>query len=135
MNVNNYDTPLECLKDCLMLWIATHPQDNKTAKDIYTFFKAAYKATNIKLDEKEEVKMANLTLGDVFRERREELHMNYSQVERRSGVPHDLVKRIEENRYRPKRLTLISIYRLSKLYKLPMNWIYQQLEEEINAGN
>ena len=75
------------------------------------------------------------TLGDIFRRCREDMRLNYSQVEKKTGVPHDLVKRIEENRYRPKRLTLISIYRLSKLYKLPMNFIYQQLEEEIHGGN
>lgn len=135
MNVNNYDNVVECVKDCFNLWIATHPHDNKSAKDLYTVFKALYKVTNIKLDEKEGFKMNNLRIGDIFRERREELHMNYCQVERRSGVPHDLVKRIEEKRYCPKRLTLISIYRLSKLYELPMNLIYQQLEEEIHEGN
>lgn len=79
--------------------------------------------------------MNDKTLGDIFRRCREDMHLNYSQVEKQTGVPHDLVKRIEENRYRPKRLTLISIYRLSKLYKLPMNFIYQQLEEEINESN
>lgn len=79
--------------------------------------------------------MNDKTLGDIFRRCREDMHLNYSQVEKQTGVPHDLVKRIEENRYRPKRLTLISIYRLSKLYKLPMNFIYQQLEDEIHAGN
>lgn len=79
--------------------------------------------------------MNDKTLGDIFRRCREDMHLNYSQVEKQTGVPHDLVKRIEENRYRPKRLTLISIYRLSKLYKLPMNLIYQQLEEEINECN
>lgn len=79
--------------------------------------------------------MNDKTLGDIFRRCREDMRLNYSQVEKQTGVPHDLVKRIEENRYRPKRLTLISIYRLSKLYKLPMNLIYQQLEEEIHAGN
>lgn len=79
--------------------------------------------------------MNDKTLGDIFRRCREDMHLNYSQIEKQTGVPHDLVKRIEENRYRPKRLTLISIYRLSKLYKLPMNFIYQQLEDEIHAGN
>lgn len=79
--------------------------------------------------------MNDKTLGDIFRRCREDMHLNYSQVEKQTGVPHDLVKRIEENRYRPKRLTLISIYRLSKLYKLPMNFIYQQLEEETHESN
>lgn len=79
--------------------------------------------------------MNDKTLGDIFRRCREDMHLNYSQVEKQTGVPHDLVKRIEENRYWPKRLTLISIYRLSKLYKLPMNFIYQQLEEEIHESN
>ena len=76
-----------------------------------------------------------ITLGDVFRTCREDMQLNYCQVEKRTGVPHDLVKRIEENRYRPKRLTFISIYRLAKLYKLPISWICKQLEEEINEGN
>ena len=79
--------------------------------------------------------MNDITLGDIFRTCREEMHLNYCQVEKRTGVPHDLVKRIEENRYKPKRLTLISIYRLSKLYKLPMNWICLHLEEEVNESN
>lgn len=75
------------------------------------------------------------TLGDYFREAREKMGYNYCQVERIAGVPHDLVKRIEENRYNPKRLTLISLCRLSRLYKISLDCVYWMLEEEIHAGN
>ena len=79
--------------------------------------------------------MNDKTLGEMLRNCREEMHMNYSQVERQTGVPHDLVKRIEENRYNPKRLTLISLFRLSRLYEIPIHWVCWKLEEEIHAGN
>ena len=75
------------------------------------------------------------TLGDYFREAREDMGYNYCQIERSTGVPHDLVKRIEENRYKPKRLTLISLFRLSRLYQIPIHWVCWKLEEEIHEDN
>lgn len=75
------------------------------------------------------------TLGDFFRERREEMNYNYCQIERYTGVPHDLIRRIEENRYNPRRLTLISINRLAEFYGFSARWVYNKLEEEIHDGN
>lgn len=79
--------------------------------------------------------MNGKTLGDYLREARESMGLNYCQVERIAGVPHDLVKRIEENRYNPKRLTLISLFRLTRLYELSLHRVCWLLEEEIHAGN
>ena len=79
--------------------------------------------------------MNDKTLGDIFRRCREDMRLNYSQVEKQTGVPHDLVKRIEENRYKPKRLTLISLYRLARLYELSIHRVCRKLEEEIHESN
>lgn len=75
------------------------------------------------------------TLGDYFREARESMGLNYCQIERITGVPHDLVRRIEEKRYNPRRLTFVSIARLAIFYGVPLHWIRVQLEEEIDESN
>lgn len=79
--------------------------------------------------------MNEKTLGEYFREAREAMGYNYCQIERISGVPHDLIRRIEENSYNPRRLTFVSLARLAELYVLPLRWIQEKLEEEINAGD
>lgn len=79
--------------------------------------------------------MNDKTLCDIFRRCREDMHLNYCQVEKQTGVPHDLVKRIEENSYNPRRLTFVSLARLAELYGLPLRWIREKLEEEIYAGD
>lgn len=79
--------------------------------------------------------MNDKTLGDYFREARESMCCNYCQIERNTGVPHDLVRRIEENNYNPRRLTFVSLARLAEFYCIPLCWVQEKLEEEINAGN
>ena len=79
--------------------------------------------------------MNNKTLGDYFREAREIIGYNYYQIERFTGVPHDLVRRIEENNYNPRRLTFVSVARLAEFYGFSLRGIMEKLEEEINAGN
>lgn len=79
--------------------------------------------------------MNDKTLGDYFREAREVMGCNYCKIERYTGVPHDLVKRIEENSYNPRRLTFVSVARLAEFYGFPLRWIREKLEEEINASN
>ena len=79
--------------------------------------------------------MNDKTLGDYFREAREIMGLNYYQIECNTGVPHDLVRRIEEKRYNPKRLTFVSIARLADFYGFSLRCIREQLEEEIHAGN
>lgn len=78
--------------------------------------------------------MSEKTLGDYFREAREIMGLNYCQIERNTGVPHDLVRRIEENNYNPRRLTFVSLARLAEFYCIPLRCIREQLEEEINEG-
>lgn len=79
--------------------------------------------------------MNEKTLGDYFREAREIMGCNYCQIERYTGVPHDLVRRIEENSYNPRRLTFVSLARLAKFYGFSLRGIREKLEEEINEGN
>lgn len=79
--------------------------------------------------------MDDNTLGDYFREARESMGLNYCQIERITGVPHDLVRRIEEKRYNPRRLTFVSLARLAEFYCISLRWIQEKLEEEINEGN
>lgn len=79
--------------------------------------------------------MDDKTLGDYFREAREIIGYNYCQIERFTGVPHDLVRRIEENNYNPRRLTFVSVARLAEFYGFSLRGIMEKLEEEINEGN
>lgn len=78
--------------------------------------------------------MSEKTLGDYFREAREIMGLNYCQIERNTGVPHDLVRRLEENSYNPRRVTFISIARLADFYGFSLRGIREKLEEEINEG-
>lgn len=79
--------------------------------------------------------MNDKTLGDYFREAREIMGCNYCQIERFTGVPHDLVRRIEENNYNPRRLTFVSVARLAEFYGFSLRGIMEKLEEEIHADN
>ena len=79
--------------------------------------------------------MNGKTLGDYFREAMEIIGLNYCQIERFTGVPHDLVRRLEENSYNPRRLTFISIARLADFYGFSLRCIRETLEEEIHEDN